>query len=159
MDTTVGPVNNEPQLQYVSGLVDDAKKRGAKICAGGGRRTGKGYFYPPTIVADLDDSFKLVSEEQFAPALPVLSFTDIDDAIERANHTHFGLGSSVWSGDVARARAIAVQLDAGTTWINQHLKLEPDVPFGGVKQSGLGRELGPWGLDEFCDLQVLSVKK
>jgi acyl-CoA reductase-like NAD-dependent aldehyde dehydrogenase len=159
METTVGPVNNEPQLKYVSGLVDDAKKRGARICTGGARRGEKGFFYPPTIVAELDDSFSLVSEEQFAPALPVLSFKDVDDAIERANHTHFGLGSSVWSADVARAKAIATQLEAGTTWVNQHLKLEPDVPFGGVKQSGIGREMGPWGLDEFCDLQVLSVKK
>jgi acyl-CoA reductase-like NAD-dependent aldehyde dehydrogenase len=159
MDTTMGPVNNEPQLKYVSGLVDDAKKRGAKICSGGARTGDKGYFYPPTVVADLDDSFNLVKEEQFAPALPVLSFKDVDDAIERANHTHFGLGASVWSADIARAKSIATQLDAGTTWVNQHLKLEPDVPFGGVKQSGIGREMGPWGLDEFCDLQVISVKK
>jgi len=128
METTLGPVNNEPQLKYVSKLVDDAKKRGAKICSGGARQGDKGYFYPPTIVADLDDSFSLVSEEQFAPALPILSFKDVDDAITRANNTHFGLGSSVWSSDVARAKSIAMQLDAGTTWVNQHLKLEPDVP-------------------------------
>ncbi len=120
---------------------------------------GKGYFLKPTIVTEIDDSARLVAEEQFGPALPILPFRDVDDAVERANATEFGLGASVWSSDVARASQIAEEIDAGTTWVNRHLHLEPDVPFGGQKQSGIGREMGIWGLEEFCDLQVLSAKK
>jgi acyl-CoA reductase-like NAD-dependent aldehyde dehydrogenase len=156
----IGPVNNKAQLEYVTSLVDDAKKRGGKIRAGGEGVAGlPGFFLRPTIVTDLDDSARLVAEEQFAPALPILPFRTVEDAVERANATHFGLGASVWSSDVARASAIAEDLDAGTSWVNQHVKLELDVPFGGQKQSGVGREMGIWGLEEFCDLQVISVKK
>jgi len=158
--TQMGPVNNEAQLQLVQELIEDGRKRGGRIQAGGESLPGaKGYFIRPTIMTDLDDSARLVAEEQFGPALPILPFRDVDDAVERANHTTFGLGASVWSGDVARASAIAAEVQAGTTWVNQHLKLEPDVPFGGRKQSGLGREMGIWGLEEFCELQVLSAKK
>ncbi len=107
---------------------------------------------------DVDDSARVVAEEQFGPVLPILAFRDVDDAVARANSTEFGLGASVWSTDVARASAIAAEIDAGTTWVNQHIRLEPDVPFGGQKQSGIGREMGIWGLEEFCDLQVLSAK-
>ena len=158
--TQMGPLNNRPQLELVQSLIEDAKKRGGKINAGGERIPGaKGYFIRPTIVSEVDDSARLVAEEQFGPALPVLPFSDVGDAVERANATLFGLGASVWSRDVDRATAVAAELDAGTTWVNQHLKLEPDVPFGGQKQSGVGRELGIWGAEEFCELQVLSVKK
>jgi acyl-CoA reductase-like NAD-dependent aldehyde dehydrogenase len=159
-DTQMGPVNNQPQLDLVQDLLDDARKSGGQIRAGGEPVPGtKGYFITPAIVTDLDDSARLVAEEQFGPALPILSFREVDDAVTRANDTIFGLGASVWGGDVARASAVAAELNAGTTWVNQHLKLEPDVPFGGHKQSGVGRELGIWGLEEFCELQVLSVKK
>ena len=159
-DTQMGPLNNRPQLELVQSLIEDARQRGAKIVTGGEGIPGeKGYFLKPTIVTDLDDSARLVAEEQFGPALPILPFRDAADAVERANATLFGLGASVWSSDVDRAAAIAAELDAGTTWVNQHLKLEPDVPFGGQKQSGVGRELGIWGLEEFCELQVLSVKR
>ena len=159
-EVQMGPVNNKPQLELVEELLDDARKRGGQIQAGGEGLPGmNGYFLKPTIVTDVDDSARIVAEEQFGPALPILSFQKIEDAVERANATHFGLGASVWSSDVARASAIAEEIDAGTTWVNQHVKLEPDVPFGGQKRSGVGREMGIWGLEEFCDLQVLSVKK
>jgi len=159
-DTQMGPLNNEAQLRLVQELVEDGRKRGGKVQAGGeGVAGAKGYFYRPTIMTDLDDAARLVAEEQFGPALPILPFRDVDDAVERANDTIFGLGASVWGGDVARASEIAARVRAGTVWVNQHLKLEPDVPFGGQKQSGMGREMGMWGLEEFCELQVLSVKK
>ena len=159
-DTQMGPVNNKPQLELVRELLEDARKRGGQIRAGGEGLPGtKGYFLTPAIVTDLDDSARLVAEEQFGPALPILPFREIDDAVDRANNTIFGLGASVWGGDVERASAIAAEVNAGTVWVNQHLKLEPDVPFGGQNQSGMGRELGIWGLEEFCDLQVVSTKK
>jgi acyl-CoA reductase-like NAD-dependent aldehyde dehydrogenase len=158
-DTQMGPVNNQPQLEFVEELIEDARQRGGRILAGGEALPGaNGYFLKPTIVSEIDDSARLVAEEQFGPALPILPFREIDDAVERANDTIFGLGASVWGRDVERASAVAARLEAGTTWVNQHLKLEPDVPFGGRKQSGLGREMGIWGLEEFCELQVLSAK-
>jgi acyl-CoA reductase-like NAD-dependent aldehyde dehydrogenase len=158
--TQMGPVNNQAQLQLVQELIEDGLKRGGRVEAGGEGVAGtKGYFIRPTIMTGLDDSARLVAEEQFGPALPILPYRDVDDAVERANRTTFGLGASVWGADVARASAVAAEVQAGTTWVNQHLKLEPDVPFGGRKQSGLGREMGIWGLDEFCELQVVSIKK
>ena len=158
--TQMGPVNNQPQLELVRELLEDGRGRGARIEAGGeGLEGERGYFLKPTIVTEVDDSARIVAEEQFGPVLPILPFRDVDDAVARANSTEFGLGASVWSADVARASAIAAEVDAGTTWVNQHVRLEPDVPFGGQKQSGIGREMGIWGLEEFCDLQVLSVKQ
>ncbi|MBN1654619.1 MAG: aldehyde dehydrogenase family protein [Deltaproteobacteria bacterium] len=158
-DTQMGPLNNKSQLVFVEELIEDARERGGRILAGGERLPGtKGYFLKPTIVTDLDDSARLVAEEQFGPALPILPFRDIDDAVQRANDSLFGLGASVWGGDVTRACAVAAEVNAGTTWVNQHYKLEPDVPFGGQRQSGLGRELGIWGIEEFCELQIVNAK-
>ncbi len=158
--TQMGPLNNQPQLELVTDLIKESRERGGKIEAGGvGVEGQKGYFLKPTIVTEVDDSARIVAEEQFGPALPILKFRDPDDAIERANATEFGLGASVWSRDIVRASALAAEIDAGTTWVNQHVRLEPDVPFGGQKQSGIGREMGIWGLEEFWELQVLSVKQ
>jgi acyl-CoA reductase-like NAD-dependent aldehyde dehydrogenase len=155
----MGPLNNRRQYERVKGLVEDARKRGARILGGGGVEGLRGYFLRPAIVTGLDDSAPLVAEEQFGPALPVLPFRDVDEALERANATHYGLSASVWSGNVARATELAKRIDAGTTWVNQHLRIEPDVPFGGQKESGIGREMGIWGVEEFCEEQVLNVRK
>ncbi|RYE73775.1 MAG: aldehyde dehydrogenase family protein, partial [Hyphomicrobiales bacterium] len=97
-------------------------------------------------------------EEQFGPILPVLKFSSDDDVVRRANATTMGLGGSVWSSSAERARDIAMRLDAGTVWINQHGRLDPEVPFGGLKQSGIGRELGREGLDAFTQVKVISQR-
>ncbi len=161
METGVelGPVNNKPQFERVCELVEDAKKHGGKILAGGGPVGGKGYFFQPTVVGGLSDGVRLVDEEQFGPALPVLRYRDVDDAVERANATHFGLSGSVWSGNPERAAAVAGRLDCGTAWVNQHLALAPNLPFGGAKWSGIGVENGPWGLLSFTEIQVVNVAK
>jgi acyl-CoA reductase-like NAD-dependent aldehyde dehydrogenase len=151
---TMGPINNRPQLTRVSGLVDDARRQGARIVTGGAA-AGGGYFYEPTIVADVSDGVAIVDEEQFGPALPVVPYTDVDDAVHRANATHFGLAGSVWSDDRDRAAAVAEKLECGTAWINTHRALGPHQPFGGQKWSGLGTENGRWGLLEFTNLQVV----
>ncbi|MBI2061231.1 MAG: aldehyde dehydrogenase family protein [Nitrospirae bacterium] len=158
-DNQMGPVNNEPQLQRVSELVADSRKRGGKIEAGGERGADKGYFFLPTIVTGLDDSAPLVAEEQFGPALPILRYRDVEEAVERANSSHFGLGGSVWSANRERAEEVASRLQAGTVWVNNHLWLEPDVLYGGIKESGIGAEMGIWGYDDMVDHSVLSVKK
>ena len=158
-DSQMGPLNNLPQFERVQELVEDAKQSGAKVVAGGQRLGDRGYFYAPTIVGELQDGVRLVDEEQFGPALPVVSYTDLDDAIERANATHFGLSGSVWSSDTARAEAVAGQLECGTAWVNQHLNVLPHAPFGGAKWSGIGVENGPWGLLGFTEIQTINVAK
>jgi acyl-CoA reductase-like NAD-dependent aldehyde dehydrogenase len=155
-DAQLGPVNNRRQFERVIALVDDARRHGGRMAIGGAPLPRAGYFYPPTIVTEVSDGVRLVDEEQFGPVLPVMPFRDIDDAIVRANRTQYGLGGSVWTADVARGEAIARQLECGTAWVNQHMELSHEAPFGGMKWSGVGRENGRWGIDEFCELQVIS---
>ena len=158
-DSQIGPINNRPQFERVQALVEDARQSGARIVSGGQRLGDRGYFYAPTIVADLADGARLVDEEQFGPVLPVVPYTEVDDAIERANATHFGLSGSVWSSDPTRAEAVARQLECGTAWVNQHLNVLPHAPFGGAKWSGIGVENGPWGLLGFTEIQTVNVAK
>lgn len=152
----LGPVSNEAQLDRVAGLVDEALDAGGTAVTGGKRRPGRGYFYPPTIITGVDNGVRLVDEEQFGPALPIIRYADVDDAVARANATPFGLGASVWTSDPVAASSITDQLDCGMTWINQHAPVTPALPFTGTKASGLGVENGPWGLDEFTDIHLSS---
>jgi acyl-CoA reductase-like NAD-dependent aldehyde dehydrogenase len=158
-DTELGPINNRPQFDRVSELVADAIKGGARAVAGGKAMEGPGNFYEPTILADVSDGTRIVDEEQFGPALPVIAYRDIDDAVDRANATHFGLSGSVWGGDADRAAEVAERLECGTAWVNTHLALAPHQPFGGAKWSGIGVENGPWGLFGFTEIQVLHRSK
>lgn len=153
--TELGPLTNKAQLERVSELVDDAVAHGARVVAGGARLDGDGYFYAPTILAEARDGMRIVDEEQFGPALPIVSYRDTDDAIEQINASHFGLGTSIWSSDVDRAYSLAPKIEAGTVWANHHMALSPSVPYGGLKWSGVGVEYGPWGLLSFTDIQVL----
>ena len=105
------------------------------------------------------EGVRLVDEEQFGPALPVVAYRDVDDAVERANATNFGLSGSVWSSDAQRAADVAGRLDCGTAWVNQHLNILPNVPFGGSKWSGIGVENGTWGLLGFTELQTVNIAK
>jgi acyl-CoA reductase-like NAD-dependent aldehyde dehydrogenase len=155
----LGPINNAPQFERVKELVADAIAGGAKAAAGGGPIDGPGYFFQPTILAGLTDGTRIVDEEQFGPAVPVISYRHVDEVIERANATHFGLSGSVWGGDVERANAVADQLECGTSWVNAHLALAPHQPFGGFKWSGVGVENGPWGLSSFTEIQVRYQSK
>jgi acyl-CoA reductase-like NAD-dependent aldehyde dehydrogenase len=157
--TQLGPINNGMQLERVASLVADAKKHGAKVHAGGERLGRKGYFFAPTILTGVGDDVAVVAEEQFGPVLPLLPYKSVDDAVARANATHFGLGASVWSKDVARATEIGKQLDAGTVWINQHVALSPYAPFGGAKHSGIGEAGGRWGVESFMQKHVINVRK
>lgn len=155
----LGPVNNRPQLERVEELVGDALAHGGQVVAGGRRRAGAGFFHEPTIIRGVDDGVRLVDEEQFGPALPVVRYRDVDDAVRRANGTPFGLSASVWSDDPARAAAVAASVECGTAWVNTHLVLAPHQPFGGAKSSSIGVENGRWGLDQFTDLQVMHTSR
>jgi acyl-CoA reductase-like NAD-dependent aldehyde dehydrogenase len=155
----LGPINNQMQFERVNELVDDAVEHGAKLLSGGHRIGSAGLFYEPTILADVADGTRIVDEEQFGPAVPLIRYRDVEDAIERANATHFGLSGSVWGGDVQRATEIAGRLECGTSWVNTHLAILPNTPFGGAKWSGIGVENGPWGLLGFTELQTVHVAK
>ena len=154
--TEMGPIANEPQFRRIIGLAQQAVADGAAISCGGEPVDLAGYFFPPTIVTGLGDEHPLVAEEQFGPILPVLSFGDESEAIQRANASPFGLGGSVWTSNLDRGVTMARQLECGTAWINQHGVLDPLIPFGGVKQSGLGYENGAIGVREFQRLQVIN---
>jgi acyl-CoA reductase-like NAD-dependent aldehyde dehydrogenase len=153
-ETQLGPINNKPQFDRVSELVADALSSGATAVTGGAPVDGPGYFFQPTVLTGIAEGTRIVDEEQFGPALPVISYRDLDDAVSRANATNFGLSGSVWGTDVERAGAVADQLECGTAWVNAHLALAPHQPFGGFKWSGLGVENGPWGLAGFSEIQV-----
>ncbi len=155
----MGPVQNAAQFAKVRGYVDDAAHRGADVYFRGEVPEGPGYFHPVTLVRGVDDTTPLVKEEQFGPVLPILTYTDIDDAVERANNSDLGLGASVWSTDEQRAVQVANRLEAGTAWVNQHPVLTSDVPFGGIKQSGLGVEQSIHGILEYTNFRVLRVKR
>ncbi len=157
--TKLGPIQNRPQFDRVTRLVDGALSSGARAAAGGAALDRPGYFFAPTILTDAADGTAIVDEEQFGPALPVIAYRDLDDAIERANATTFGLGASVWATDTERGETVARQLDAGSTWVNTHAALAPDLPFGGLKWSGVGVENGPWGYKGFTDMQLLNRRK
>jgi acyl-CoA reductase-like NAD-dependent aldehyde dehydrogenase len=157
--TQLGPINNRMQLDKLAGLVDDARTNGATVEVGGARPEGKGFFYPPTIVTGAHEGMRLVDEEQFGTALPIVKYSKLDDALAQANRSHFGLGGSVWTSDLARGEALVQELECGTGWVNQHQDLTPIAPFGGAKQSGLGYEGGKWGYQEFTAMQVVNTKK
>lgn len=155
---TIGPIQNRAQFEKVKGFLDAARGEGT-IVAGGNAMERAGYFIEPTIVRDVTDGARIVDEEQFGPILPVIRFDDVDDVIARVNASDYGLGGSVWSGDVDRATAIAGRIAAGQVWVNQHIAIGPHIPMAGFKQSGLGAEQSVEGLAEYTQLQVVNVKR
>lgn len=151
-DAILGPVQNQMQFDKVKALVDAAKGKGRVLLGG---EPGEGLFFPPTIVADLENEDALVREEQFGPALPIIKYSNIDDAIAQANQSENGLGGSVWSQDIEKAKEVASKMQCGSVWINKHGAIQPNAPFGGVKKSGIGVEFGEEGLQEYTDIQVI----
>jgi acyl-CoA reductase-like NAD-dependent aldehyde dehydrogenase len=155
--TVLGPLQNRAQYEVVARLVDAARDSGARILLGGDPDPdAPGHFYPTTLVADVDDDNPLVAEEQFGPALPIVRYDDVEEAIAMANRLDVGLGASVWGRDRDAARAVAARLQAGTVWINSHGGVHPMIPFGGVKQSGYGLEFGVEGLKAVAVPQVIN---
>lgn len=156
-NNVLGPLQNHQQYDIVARLVDAAKDSGARVLIGGNPETGQaGNFYPTTLVADIDNDNPLVAEEQFGPALPIIRYSTIDEAVEKANALEVGLGASVWSSDLTAAREVASRIQAGTVWINKHGAVDPRVPFGGAKQSGYGLEFGVEGLKALGVPQIIN---
>jgi acyl-CoA reductase-like NAD-dependent aldehyde dehydrogenase len=153
----LGPLQNKQQFDIVARLVEAARDSGARVLLGGDPDLDQpGFFYPTTLVADIDNDNPLVAEEQFGPALPIIRYSTVDEAVSMANALDVGLGASVWSSDPARAREVAARIEAGTVWINKHGAVDPRVPFGGAKQSGYGLEFGVEGLKALGVPQVIN---
>ena len=155
-NSMLGPLQNEMQFNKVSELVEDAKANGGKVVIGGEPTGGDNYFYPVTIVTGVSDGMRLVDEEQFGTVLPIIAYTDLDDAIARANGTQFGLCASVWGDDREKTAEVANRLEAGTVYENKHADIAPNIPFGGIKCSGFGVEFGEEGLAAYTSIKVIN---
>jgi succinate-semialdehyde dehydrogenase/glutarate-semialdehyde dehydrogenase len=153
----IGPLIDADQRQKVQDLVDDAAGKGAKVVVGGSAREGQGYFYEPTVLADIPDDAKLLKEEIFGPVAPVKSFDSDEEAIAAANDTEYGLVAYVYTRDVKRALRVCEALEYGMVGLNQGMVSNPAAPFGGIKQSGFGREGGYEGIEEYLETKYVAV--
>jgi succinate-semialdehyde dehydrogenase/glutarate-semialdehyde dehydrogenase len=161
--TDMGPLNNRHQLDFIKGLVEEIEEKDeGRIITGGKvpvfKGSDKGYFFEPTLISDVPDDSRLLKEEVFGPLLPIVKVKNLDEAIEKANRSSYGLGASIWTKDLDRVRVGCEQLNAGIIWVNQHLKVAPEVPFGGIKESGFGRENGPDILSEYLETRTIMLK-
>jgi acyl-CoA reductase-like NAD-dependent aldehyde dehydrogenase len=157
--TQLGPLQNKMQYDKVVDILEDIKRTGGRILTGGDVPKTPGYFLPPTLVTDVEDTSRIVTEEQFGPVVPILKYSDLEDAIARANDTRYGLSGSVWTSNPDRGREIAARLEVGTAWVNQHRATSAFVPFGGAKESGYGRQYSLLGLKGYMEPEVISVAK
>lgn len=156
-DTDVGPLATEQGCAEVAELVNEAIRAGAVIRCGGKRLDSPGWFYPPTVLTDVTRDMAIYTEEVFGPVATVFRVADIDEAIELANDTPFGLGANAWTTDAAEQRRFIDEVDAGQVFINGMTTSHAELPFGGVKRSGYGRELSGHGIREFCNLKTVWV--
>ncbi|MEN7536721.1 aldehyde dehydrogenase family protein [Aurantiacibacter flavus] len=155
----LGPVQNEMQFQKVTRLASSSPTEGGRVITGGAPREGEGFFFPITLIADAREGMACVDEEQFGPLLPIIRFTEVDDAIRQANSLDVDLAASVWSKDIDAARAIAERLVAGTVYINKHGEVAPHIPFGGARYSSMGVEFGIEGLKSCTNIKVYNIAK
>src|SRR5579863_5530138 len=156
--TEQGPQVDQSQFDKVMGYIESGRKEGAKLVCGGDRVGDRGYFIQPTVFADVQDEMKIAKEEIFGPVMSILKFKDISEVVSRANKTMYGLAAAVWTQDITKAHAIANSVRAGTVWVNCYDVFDAAAPFGGFKQSGMGRELGEYGLQQYTEVKTVTVK-
>lgn len=156
--TTVGPLVRQNQRDALSKQVEDAKTKGARVLTGGKEIEGNGYFYEPTIVSNVSHEMDIVKDEVFGPAAPIIVVNNEDEAISEANNTEFGLGASIWTNNIERGTCLARHIQSGIVSINEMVKSDPRLPFGGTKYSGIGRELSEFGIKEFVNIKSIVVK-
>jgi len=156
--TEQGPQVDNDQFNKVLSYVEKGKKEGAKLMCGGERVGDRGYFVAPTVFADVKDDMQIAQEEIFGPVMSILKFKDMDELVERANKTIYGLAAAVWTRDITKAHNVANNVRAGTVWVNCFDVFDAAAPFGGFKQSGIGRELGEYGLQQYSEIKTVTVK-
>ncbi len=156
-DTEQGPQVSQEQMDRILGYIDSGNKDGAKLLAGGKRSGDKGYFVEPTVFTDVKDDMKIAREEIFGPVMSILKFKDVDEVIERGNKTFYGLAAAVWTRDLQKAIRMSNSLKAGTVWVNCYDVFDIRAPFGGFKQSGIGRELGQYALDHYTEVKTVYM--
>jgi aldehyde dehydrogenase (NAD+) len=156
--TEQGPQVDQSQFDKVMSYIESGQSEGAKLACGGERVGDRGYFIQPTVFADVQDDMKIAREEIFGPVMSIIPFKDLDEVITRANGTNYGLAAGVWTRDIKKAHAIANSVRAGTVWVNCYHVLDTRAPFGGFKQSGIGRELGEYGLQQYTEVKTVIVK-
>ena len=156
--TEQGPQVDQDQFNKVMSYIDAGKQEKAKLVAGGNRVGDKGYFIEPTVFADVQDNMKIAQEEIFGPVMSILKFKDLNEVVERANKSLYGLAAAVWTKDITKAHAIADRVRAGTVWVNCYDVFDAGAPFGGYKQSGIGRELGEYGLANYTEVKTVTIK-
>jgi acyl-CoA reductase-like NAD-dependent aldehyde dehydrogenase len=156
--TTVGPLVRDSQRKALSVQVEDAKNKEGKILTGGNTIGGEGYFYEPTIVSNVTQDMKIIREEVFGPAAPIIIVNNEEEAVKEANNSEFGLGASIWTNNIERGMRLARQIQSGIVSVNEMVKSDPRLPFGGTKSSGIGRELSEFGIREFVNIKSVVVK-
>jgi len=156
--TEQGPLVDAAQFAKVQGYIEAGQREAARLVAGGNRVDGPGYFLEHTVFADVTDSMSIAREEIFGPVMSILKFQSTEEVIERANATSYGLAAGVWTRDIGKANAVANGVRAGTVWMNCYNVLDPAAPFGGFKQSGIGRELGEYGLQQYTEVKTVTMR-
>jgi 1-pyrroline dehydrogenase len=157
-DIDMGPLVSEAHLERVSGFVERALQRGSTLVAGGVRKQSDGYFYEPTIVCDVQQDSEFVQQEVFGPAISIQRVASDEEALQLANDTPYGLAASVWSSNIGRAMSISNHLQFGTVWINQHTRLTPEMPHGGYKQSGYGKDMSLYAVEDYTHIKHVMVR-
>lgn len=157
--TEQGPQIDADQMNKILGYIDSGKQEGAKLIAGGARHGKKGYFVQPTVFADVHDNMKIAKEEIFGPVMSILKFKTVDEVIERANNSNYGLAAGVVTRSIDNALKISNALRAGTVWVNCYDAFDSTTPFGGYKDSGLGRECGEAGLRNYLETKTVVIKR
>jgi aldehyde dehydrogenase (NAD+) len=156
--TELGPLVDQMQFDKVMGYIDSGRGEGATLACGGDRIGNRGYFIRPTVFSDVHDEMKIAREEIFGPVMSVIPFNNLDEVIARANRTKYGLAAAVWTRDIKKALAVANGVRAGTIWVNCYNVLDTRAPFGGFKQSGIGRELGEYGLKQYTQVKTVIAR-
>ena len=156
--TDQGPQVSASQFDRIMGYIESGKREGATLACGGERVGDRGFFIQPTVFSDVQDEMKIAREEIFGPVMSIIPFKDVDEVIARANRTTYGLAAGVWTRDIKKAHAVANSMRAGTVWVNCYHVLDTRAPFGGYKQSGMGRELGEYGLQQYTEVKTVTLK-